>query len=123
MLMNTDRNYRWHQGQWVRAERADWPVGRQRIPQAVYWRRRLVALLIAMTVLSLISWAFFGALGLSASPPGARPGHRATSHRGAAPGGSGPGGAGQSGSGSSDSYGAYSSAWSEYAGVIGSHPG
>ena len=103
MLMNTDRNYRWHQGQWVRAERADWPVGRQRIPQAVYWRRRLVALLIAMTVLSLISWAFFGALGLSASPPGARPGHRATSHRGAAPGGSGPGGAGQSGSGSSDS--------------------
>ena len=97
MLMNTDRNYRWHQGQWVRAERGDWPVGRQRIPQAVYWRRRLVALLIAMTVLSLISWAFFGALGLSTGPSGAQPGHRGTSHGGAAPGGSGRGAAGQVG--------------------------
>jgi len=100
--MNTGRNYRWHQGRWVRAERADWPAGRQRIPQAVYWRRRLVALLIAMAVLSLISWAFFGALGVSAAPSGARPGHRGATHGGAAPGGSGPR-AGQLGPGSSNS--------------------
>jgi hypothetical protein len=103
MLMNTLRNYHWSQRLRIRTERANQPAGRQRFPQAVYWRRRLVALLIAMTVLSLISWAFFGALGTSAGPSGARPGHGGTSHGGAAPGGSGPGGADQGGANSSNS--------------------
>lgn len=56
-----------------------------------------MALLIAMAVLSLITWAFFGALGLSAGTSGAAPGHRGTSHGGTAPGSSGPGGAGSGG--------------------------
>jgi hypothetical protein len=93
MLMNTLRNYHWSQHLRVRPKRAGRPAGRQRFPQAVYWRRRLVALLIAMAVLSLITWAFFGALGLSAGPSGT-PAHGGTSHGQAAPGGSGPGGAG-----------------------------
>jgi hypothetical protein len=94
MLMNTLRNYHWSQHLRVRAERAGRPAGRQRFPQAVYWRRRLVALLVAMAVLSLITWAFFGALGLSAgSSPTSAPG--GTSHGQAAPGGAGPDGAGQ----------------------------
>jgi len=94
MLMNTLRNYHWSQRLRVRPERAGRPAGRQRFPQAVYWRRRLVALLIAMAVLSLITWAFFGALGLSAGPA-ATPADGGASHGQAAPGGSGPGGAGQ----------------------------
>jgi len=102
MLMNTFRNYHWSQHLRVRAERAGRPAGRQRFPQAVYWRRRAVALLIAMAVLSLITWAFFGALGLSAGPSGAAPSHRGTSHGQAGPGGSGPGGAGQGAAGGSN---------------------
>ena len=79
MLMNTLRNYHWSQHLRVRAQRTGRPAARQRFPQAVYWRRRLVALLIAMAVLSLITWAFFGALGLSAGPaPTSAPG--GTSH-------------------------------------------
>ena len=97
MLMNTLRNYHWSQHLRVRAKRADRPAGRQRFPQAVYWRRRLVALLIAMAVLSLITWAFLGALGLSTGTSGAAPGLRGTSHGGTAPGGSGPAGAGPGG--------------------------
>jgi hypothetical protein len=102
MLMNTFRNYHWSQHLQVRAERAGRPAGRQRFPQAVYWRRRLAALLIAMAVLSLITWAFLGALGLSASRSGTAPAHRGTSHGQAAPGGSGPGGTGQGGFGGSN---------------------
>jgi hypothetical protein len=97
MLMNTLRNYHWSQHPRLRAERPDRSAGRQRFPQAVYWRRRLVALLIAMAVLSLITWAFFGALGLSAGPSGVVAGHRGTS-----PGGTAPGGAGQVGASSSN---------------------
>jgi hypothetical protein len=101
MLMNTLRNYHWSQHLRVRAGRPGRPAGRQRFPQAVYWRRRVVALLIAMAVLSLITWAFFGALGLSAGSSGVAPASRGT-HGQAAPGGSGPGGAGQGGIGSSN---------------------
>ena len=79
MLMNTLRNYHWSQHLRVRAEPAGRPARRQRFPQAVYWRRRLVALLIAMAVLSLLTWAFLGALGLSAGPS-ATSAHRGTSH-------------------------------------------
>jgi hypothetical protein len=32
------------------------------MPQAVYWRRRAVALLMALAILSLIAWALSGAL-------------------------------------------------------------
>jgi hypothetical protein len=94
MLMNTLRNYHWSPHLRVRPERAGRPAGRQRFPQAVYWRRRLVALLVAMTVLSLITWAFLGALGLSAGSSGAPPAHRGTSPGQAAAGGAGAGGAG-----------------------------
>jgi hypothetical protein len=97
MLMNTLRNYHWSQRLRVRAERAGRPAGRQRFPQAVYWRRRVVALLVAMAVLSLITWAFFGALGLSAGTSGAPAGHRGASPGGAPHGGSGPGAAGAGG--------------------------
>jgi hypothetical protein len=98
MLMNTLRNYHWSQHLRVRAEPAGRPARRQRFPQAVYWRRRLVALLIAMAVLSLLTWAFLGALGLSAGPsvPSA---HHGTSQGQGTAGGSGPSGAGQGGVG------------------------
>jgi hypothetical protein len=102
MLMNTLRSYNWSQRLRVRgpvraeqAERAEPAARRQRFPQAVYWRRRLVALLAAMAVLSLITWAFFGALGLSAGSSGAARSPAGASHHGSVPGGSGPGGAGQ----------------------------
>ena len=92
MLMNTLRNYHWSQHLRVRAKPAGRPARRQRFPQAVYWRRRLVALLIAMAVLSLLTWAFLGALGLSASPS-ATSAHRGAGQAQGATGGSGPGGA------------------------------
>jgi hypothetical protein len=102
MLMNTLRSYHWSQRLRVRgavrtepAGQAESPARRQRFPQAVYWRRRLVALLAAMAVLSLITWAFFGALGLSAGSDPAAGTPAGTSHHGSAPGGSGPGGTGQ----------------------------
>jgi len=38
---------------------------------AIYWRRRVVALLIGLAVLALIAWAFSGAVGGSGSPAGA----------------------------------------------------
>jgi hypothetical protein len=98
MLMNTLRNYHWSQHLRVRAEPGGRPARRQRFPQAVYWRRRLVALLIAMAVLSLLTWAFLGALGLSASPP-ATSAHGGTGQAQGAAGGSGPSGAGQGGVG------------------------
>jgi hypothetical protein len=98
MLMNTLRNYHWSQHLRVRAEPAGRPARRQRFPQAVYWRRRLVALLIAMAVLSLLTWAFLGALGLSAGPP-ATSAHRGASQAQGTTGGSGPSGAGQGGVG------------------------
>jgi hypothetical protein len=62
MLMNTLRNH--PGGLRMRAGRAGRPAGGQRFPQAVYWRRRAVALLLAFAVLSLVAWAFFGTLGL-----------------------------------------------------------
>ena len=71
MLMNTLRNYNWTQRFRARAGRAEPEARRQRFPQAVYWRRRLVALVAALAILSLIAWAFFGVLGLSSGPSGA----------------------------------------------------
>ena len=118
MLMNTLRNYHWSQHLRVRAARTGRPAARQRFPQAVYWRRRLVALLIAMAVLSLITWAFFGALGLSAGPsPTSAPG--GTSHGQAAPGVSGPGGAGQAGATSSNTQSPKASPAAQRAGAGG----
>ncbi|HEY6481520.1 MAG TPA: hypothetical protein VIZ00_15900 [Streptosporangiaceae bacterium] len=109
MLMNTLRNYHWSQHLRVRAEPAGRPARRQRFPQAVYWRRRLVALLIAMAVLSLLTWAFLGALGLSAGPS-ATSGHHGTSPAQGTAGGSGPSGAGQGGVGGSNTQSSNSNA-------------
>jgi hypothetical protein len=94
MLMNTLRNYNWTQRFRARAGRAEPEARRQRFPQAVYWRRRLVALLAALAILSLIAWAFFGVLGLSSGPSGA-----ARSHGSAGQGSAGHGGSGHGGSG------------------------
>jgi hypothetical protein len=94
MLMNTLRNYNWTQRFRARAGRAEPEARRQRFSQAVYWRRRLVALLAALAILSLIAWAFFGVLDLASGPSGA-----ARSHSGATSGGAGRGQAGQGGSG------------------------
>jgi|HubBroStandDraft_6_1064221.scaffolds.fasta_scaffold689195_1 hypothetical protein len=86
MFMNTLRN---RLGGWRP------PAGTRRWPQAVYWRRRLVALAIVMAVLSLIAWAFAGAI-TAASGSGAGSGSGTASGPGAAAGsgqaaGSGPG--------------------------------
>jgi hypothetical protein len=57
MGLNTLRNYRWV---------------RQLSPQAaVYWRRRVVALLVGLAVLALIAWAFAGAVGGGGTTGGA----------------------------------------------------
>src|ERR1700729_1434214 len=103
MLMNTLRHYHGSPYLGAGAERTDWPADRQRFPEVVYWRRRLAALLIGMTILSLISWAFSGFLGLSGGPSGARPGRPGTSHGGAAPAASGAGGADPGGASSLNS--------------------
>jgi hypothetical protein len=92
MLMNTLRNYNWTQRFRVRAGRAEPEARGQRFPQAVYWRRRLVALAVALAVLSLIAWAFFGALGLSLSPSAAPSTAGRTSHGSAGQGGAPAGG-------------------------------
>jgi len=81
MGMNTFR-YRW----WRERIRESWPLkrraGRERDPMAaVYWRRRLVALALGLSVLAVIAWAFNGAIG------GASAGNSAAS--GAGSGGSG----------------------------------
>jgi hypothetical protein len=70
MGMNTFRNHRWA---WrVREERAARrPAAERWNPQAaVYWRRRIVALMIGLAILSLIVWAFTGAIGGSGSAGG-----------------------------------------------------
>ncbi len=97
MLMNTLRNYNWTQRFRARAGRAEPEARRQRFPQAVYWRRRLVALLAALAILSLIAWAFFGVLGLSSGPSGAARSHGSAGHGGSGHGGSGAGSTGQGG--------------------------
>lgn len=93
MLMNTLRNYDWSQRLRVRPDRSGPQVRRQRFPQAVYWRRRAVALVVALAALSLLAWAFFGALGLSTGPSASTGGHGANAG-GAGPGRSGPGSGG-----------------------------
>jgi hypothetical protein len=98
MLMNTLRSYNWTQRFRARAGRAEPEARRQRFPQAVYWRRRLVALLAALAVLSLLAWAFFGALGLSLSPSTAHSAAGRTSH-GSSQGSAGQGSAGQGSAG------------------------
>ena len=50
-------------------EPADWERGhRDPVSPATYWRRRAIALVIGMAVLSLIAWAVNGALGGSHAP-------------------------------------------------------
>jgi hypothetical protein len=63
MLMNTLRNHPW--GMRRRLAGTVRPAGP--MPQAVYWRRRAMALLVVLAVLSLIAWAFSGALGAAAA--------------------------------------------------------
>jgi hypothetical protein len=58
---------------------------------ATYWRRRFVALLIGMSMLALVAWAFAGALGGSApagSPAATQTVHRTAPGRSAAAGAS-----------------------------------
>ncbi len=58
-------------------------------PAAIYWRRRIVALLIGLSVLALVAWAFAGALGGSAPPAGpaaTRPSHPSLADSSPAPG-------------------------------------
>jgi hypothetical protein len=95
MLMNTLRNYNWTQRFHARAGRAEPEARRQRFPQAVYWRRRLIALLAVLAVLSLVAWAFFGALDLGSGSSGAAGSRGGASQAGH--GGSGAGGARQGG--------------------------
>jgi hypothetical protein len=99
MLMNTLRNYNWTQRFRARAGRAEPEARRQRFPQAVYWRRRLVALVAALAILSLIAWAFFGVLGLSSGPSGAARSHGSSGHGSAGQGSAGHGGPGPGGAG------------------------
>jgi len=88
MGMNTVRYQRWRER--IGGTGVSWPVrrraGRERDPlAAMYWRRRLVALALGLSVLAVIAWAFNGAIG-GATPSG----------NSAASGGSGAGnGAGQ----------------------------
>jgi hypothetical protein len=73
---------------------------------AIYWRRRVVALLIGLAVLALIAWAFSGAVGGSGSPAGASGTSQPTvghgAHGGAAQGG-GPARAGHGAAGAAAS--------------------
>lgn len=64
--MNTFRYHRWRER--IGEMGLSWPVrrreGRERDPMvAVYWRRRLVALALGLSVLAVIAWAFNGAIG------------------------------------------------------------
>ena len=64
--MNTFRYQRWRER--IRGTGAGGPVrrraGRERDPlAAMYWRRRLVALALGLSVLAVIAWAFNGAIG------------------------------------------------------------
>jgi hypothetical protein len=127
MEMNTLRSYRWSQlaQASLRIPRARRPADSEGAgdaavrprprwnPQAaVYWRRRLVALVIGLAVLALIAWAFSGALGGGATGTG----HPAAGH-GAA--GHGTGSSGQGGSGQGGAAAAPAAAAS--AGTQGSH--
>jgi len=88
MGMNTFRYQRWRER--IGGTGASWPArrrtGQERDPlAAMYWRRRLVALALGLSVLAVIAWAFNGAIG-GGTPSG----------NSAASGGSGAGnGAGQ----------------------------
>lgn len=62
-------------------------------PAAIYWRRRIVALLVGLSVLALVAWAFAGALGGSApraSPAATQPVHPTLPARSPATGASHP---------------------------------
>jgi hypothetical protein len=65
--MNTLRNHPW--GLRQRLTETVRPAGP--MPQSVYWRRRAVALVAVLAILSLIAWAFSGALGSGALGSGA----------------------------------------------------
>jgi hypothetical protein len=63
-----------------------------RVPRpATYWRRRFLALVLGFGVLSLIAWAFSGALAVGRTAA-ARSGSSASAARGPGPAGSGPAG-------------------------------
>jgi hypothetical protein len=64
--MNAFRYQRWRER--IGGTGAGWPArrraGRERDPlAAMYWRRRLVALALGLSVLAVIAWAFNGAIG------------------------------------------------------------
>ncbi len=79
MLMNTLRNHPW--GLRQRLTDTMRPAGP--MPQSVYWRRRAVALLAVLAILSLIAWAFSGALGSGATTTADRTGTAGASNAGA----------------------------------------
>jgi hypothetical protein len=103
MGMNTFRYHWWREriggnarpgGVWPIRRRAD----RERNPlAAMYWRRRLVALALGLSVLAVIAWAFNGAIG-GAAPSGGQAASGSGAGAGSGGAGSGAGGAG-SGSG------------------------
>lgn len=102
MGMNTLRHHSWRERIGGNARlRGVWPgrrwslrrgAERERNPlAAMYWRRRLVALALGLSVLAVIAWAFNGAIG-GATPSG--PSAASGSGSGSGPGsGSGSGGA------------------------------
>jgi hypothetical protein len=104
--MNTLRNHPW--GLRQRLTETVRPAGP--MPQSVYWRRRAVALVAVLAILSLIAWAFSGALGSGALGSADHAGsggtsNSGTSNSGGSDGGGSDGGA-STGDGGSDSGGA-----------------
>lgn len=69
--------------------------GESQLPAMTYWRRRFLALTVGLGILSLIVWAFAGALGAGGSGPSAAGARAPRGHEGKAAaraGGRGPGG-------------------------------
>jgi hypothetical protein len=104
MGMNTFRYHRWRERiegnarpdgvspirRWSLRHGAD----RERNPlAAMYWRRRLVALALGLSVLAVIAWAFNGAIG-GAAPSGGQAASGSGAGTGSGGAGSGSGGAG-----------------------------
>ena len=104
MGMNTFRYHRWRERIAGNARPGGvWPIrrwslrhgaDRERNPlAAMYWRRRLVALALGLSVLAVIAWAFNGAIG-GAAPSGGQAASGSGAGSGSGGGGSGSGGAG-----------------------------
>jgi hypothetical protein len=69
------------------------PDGRE-LGEMTYWRRRFIALTIGLGILSLIAWAFSGALGASRAGSSTAAGRARASHGHAVRAGAGSGGPG-----------------------------